>query len=57
MRLRCRLGFHDWHNDSTWGDDWRCTRCDKTPKRCRNCGGQHNPNASLIICTVHRGTP
>lgn len=48
--LRCLLGFHQWHKFPVMG--WVCNRCGKEAPRCRNCGGQHDPTAYLVVCRV-----
>lgn len=52
--LRCLLGIHRWVQSLT-RMQWWCARCGQSPSACRNCGGQHDPNALVIVCSVHRG--
>lgn len=53
--LRCLFGIHRWLQ-STAGMQWWCNRCGRSPSACRNCGGQHDPTATIVICTVRGGT-
>lgn len=60
MKLRCRFGFHRWTRIVDWpraAERWLCTRCGRTPKACKNCGGQHDPTAFTVVCVVHRAAP
>lgn len=52
--LWCVLGWHR-HRGLSDGREttYPCTRCGAEPGPCRNCGGQHDPNA-FTICSVTR---
>lgn len=47
----CWFG-HKWTQDPQ-SELWRCARCPAIQDPCRNCGGQHDPNA-IVVCSVTR---